>query len=48
MVKHKIIHNIHWEILSRPNPLSGSGFYSIPRDPLRSIFDPPLSNLTGF
>ena len=38
---------IHREILSRPDPLSWSGFYSIHCNSLQSAPDPPLSAPTG-
>ena len=37
----------HWEIISRPDPLSGSGFHSIYPDPPRGAPDPPSSAPTG-
>lgn len=38
---------IHWEIISRPNLLSGSGFYLIYSDPPRGAPGPPFSGSTG-
>ncbi len=37
----------HQEIISRPNPLSGSEFYLIHLDLFRSALNPPLSTLTS-
>ncbi len=44
----KIDNQSHWEIISRPDPLSGSGFHSIHIDPLRGAFDLSPSAPTGF
>ena len=38
---------VHREIISRPNPLSGSGFNLIHRNPPRGAPDPPSSAPTG-
>ncbi len=37
----------HWEIISRPDPLSGFIFHLIYPNPLRNAPDPPLNISTG-
>ena len=38
---------MYWKIISRPDPISGSGFYLIHSNLLRNALDPPPSAPIG-